>query len=1002
MANIEQPMQFAYDKNYIDSIPMNSIIAEIKSKFPAVSTDENASNNKLPLNKFIPYADSIISSYKNSENNVFQLYIEKLSTLSHGIDINMELVYKVVNSLFNIEKNSESYIQLLKLLRDNRYIIYISQYIDLINNSSTNPEYPNAIITNNNIYTGKREYFNIYNIFTIDCLLYELYILDNSINVFPDNGLFLLVAGNELANTKTISNVKSTIEAYFTYLQENEHNYSNINIQFYGIHGAPNDKLGVVPPNKIILLRNPFNRLGFANNHLLNAFAFMLSPDNIANFIASPTCFIDKFINNENKNNPKAEPIINGFQIFYGGQTFFDMALSLNKKQIHTTFGKFILTGGKFDRIPIFPEGIDSINTTLSQFLQSLDPTTPEIIIFSTCRNANTKLHNSIIELTYRYNKIHNIITDNLGICYKPVGDIPQFSHSPFNLNNNYTKLYGKKFSVSMPNTSKLPNNERELHESLFRNTNLSPIRNKELLITGKAMEHALFKNANNEIVVNFIIQLVSKDIKSIVEFLYRNPTNLSEKLHIIISKMAELRTDMHNSYGYAFLMLFNELTHNERNLFKIALNLNIYMSNYQAYITSNIHGLNISPLIKIILDKLLNLVFLYDPKNPNNPFLIEDYLNPKYVEQHNNITNILNYIVLLFTDKIDINSIKNLPSYITYVINPKTGDNFSLNDIYDVDNLDLFIGALNSWSFAIDNRDYLDILVSNYCYIYTSNIRNFDDLTPEQQTYMEYIDDLYVGNTHPLVRICYNLFNNLHNSADLNGFADLTEKYTYMLTLIVYIINIFHASTCVFDTSSIVIYIDKKEHPVYTIIMCLSKIMGKVPGIVINSSILYNFISIYYFKSLVAECVSKFGNVFDALVSAYFSVNTNTVHTQTLISNLPSYINTIDTSLGIASTVDAFKTFLCIKNSSSNTMFNRKLFIFIRDTNIIDKSRGFNADVGINKSLNNFPIPNNLQPQPQLTRRRNTIRNSYARLGGGSARRNTRKASKVKSSQVK
>ena len=420
-----------YDIDFAKSIKPNNIIAQIRNEFPNPPDD-----SIIPIEKFKPYLDSILILYKNTDN-VLQEYFKLLSGII-GSHINFEDLKQSIDSIFSVEKDSDNYNKLLYLLRKNRYIIYLSQYIDVINQSMLdNIEYPVFLTTNINSVTNKKEYFNIFNVFTLDCILYEYDIYSE----YPD--MQLAVAGYVLSATNTLTNITSTISNFFEYITRKQ----LIPRTYYIIHGVPTTHLGRVPNNKIVVITNPFNRIGYTALGKLRAAEWMLGSDNLAKFIASPTCFIDKFIAGEHNTDPNAEPGINGYQIYYSGQTFFDISLSVDTEDMDTgLFGKYVLNdSGTFEKKQLIPSGNNTYETTLNSLLQSLPADNPEIIVIDCCLGANETISNSIIELTYRYIKLHNIITDDLGICYTPYGEIPHLKPSPFKLNYDYTMLYMKK-----------------------------------------------------------------------------------------------------------------------------------------------------------------------------------------------------------------------------------------------------------------------------------------------------------------------------------------------------------------------------------------------------------------------------------------------------------------------------------------------------------------------------------------------------------------------------
>ena len=457
-----------------------SILNLIKSEFPIPSDGDFS----IALDKFIPYLDSFIALYNVDTSNTIDTYLSNLQKIAthNEVHINIEHIRQVITELFNIDKESENYTILLKLLQANRYIIYCSQFINIIIESNK-PEKlagnaaaakpvepkitPDNLVTNINKTTGKKEYFNIFNVFVIDCILSEM-------DVFSKHpALYLLTASLELEKTNVVNTSKSCITTFFNHIKT-----GNLIKTYLFMHGISGVNTYVIPKNKIVVLMTPFNRVGIINKSIKQAVELMLSPNNIAAFIASPTCFIDKFISNLDSMQKDAG--LNGTQIFYSGQTYFDIHLSIKADDLANGFGSYKLVDDKLQIDQIFTKETVPINTTLNEYLNGLNMDEPEIIVLYCCRSANEKINNGIIELTYRYNKLHNLIVDNIGLCYKPAGEIPNIYPSPFKIGNDYTKQYTKMYDIQIPAKHKLSASNNELQKSLFKNTALTPIRKKK------------------------------------------------------------------------------------------------------------------------------------------------------------------------------------------------------------------------------------------------------------------------------------------------------------------------------------------------------------------------------------------------------------------------------------------------------------------------------------------------------------------------------------------
>jgi hypothetical protein len=349
------------------------------------------------------------------------------------------------------------------------------------------------------------------------------------------------------------------------------------------------------------------------------------------------------------------------------------------------------------------------------------------------------------------------------------------------------------------------------------------------------------------------------------------------------------------------------------------------------------------------------------------------------------------------FIDRVNVDTIQYPSMYIVYAINPITNQAYVPDDLNNPKYINLFIKAMDDIDFIVSHREYLNVLINNYCIIHTSKIYDYEVLLEANQAYYTHINSLIMGNNHPLINICYNVFNYLHTNEGLGGFVDAAAKYTYMYDLLKHIVNIYHAATSINTSTCVYIFIDSMEHPVYTLCKCLAYIMNATgSSIVTDSSLLYEFILIYYEFDILEECAGNgSGNVFDALVKLYFGADTH--YTRVLIAKMPErLIDDIDTLLSPHEIVTAFSNKLC--NKPTDWKYQRKLFKFIKDTNIIAGLSGTFAH-NINKPLPNSNYSQDLEvwrrqeaeayenqvPPPYnstLSKKANQVRARYRGLG--------------------
>ncbi len=876
--------------------PLN-ILTLIKNEFP-----EPIDESIIPLDKFRPYLDSLIQLYQNDTTGLINTYLSELqrhATEQQATDLNIDEIRQTIDNLFNIDNTSGIYNVLLNLLRANRYIIYTSQYINLVHkNIQAEPAAviavsPTYLISNVNTITGKKEYFNLFNLFVIDCILSELGVFG------ADSYLYLRIASTELQKTKTVHYNVDTITNFIS-------NIGKIYIKktLLQIHGASGLNTYVVPTNKILVILTPFNRVGFSNNNIKTAMEWMLSPDNISAFIASPICFIDKFIADIATMDPASEPALSGVQIFYSGHTYFDISLSINSPDLKHGFGSYHIINHKFEDDKTIHKDNVPIKTTLHEYLSGLDTTIPEIIILDCCRSANETIPNSMVELTYRYNKIHNIITDNIGLCYNPKTDIPIMYPGLFNLNYDYTKLFVKYRDIPVPDLSTLSINNAELETSLFKNTALTPIRQKDLMAISSVKEAAFSKPITHPNYISYVdINTYTMDnLQNIINIFMWNPPYFTDKLDDICTRLSERVADMHGSYGCAFFTILDRLLNYDYDIIcDIVINLITYLQtdDYVMKIITSSYGI-IDDVLVSVVDKLCHRLYSIH-KTP------KDEIADKQIKI-NNVQLFLNILVNKFSNNLNLDNITNANLFVLYVNNPITNQPYNLMDLNDINNIVLFTKALNDSEYAVNHIKYLEKLINYYI------VAN-----PYYAPYIDKINSLINGFNHPLVSICYNLFTYMQNPNSLFTFSDNTEKYKFMLGLVKYITDIYKAYSYVNQNSALEILIDENVHPVYTVIEYLAIIRHKIG---LNDAeilprllkILDSFIDLYQEFDLLKVPIhgpTWDGNAFDAILNIYF--NTKLVYVgsiQKLINGLTGLIDTYDRD-EYNNQFELFKTYL-------------------------------------------------------------------------------------------
>jgi hypothetical protein len=468
------------------------------------------SNGVIPLSKFIWYTSAVCKYIKKNKDSI----VDSIAKFIYDINRNVsqgekpgktqedkfitpeDIIRPLKESLSTLMDRyfikAVNYDKLNSILRNNRYIIYLTQYIDIFKNRKNSSYAEN--LSNIDEVSKLNKYFNLYNDMVVYVLLYNIYkhsskkIKELPVDILPDPIKFIKTY---IYESNVVNEINVTISKFI-----HEDTFPKILKSYVLMHGAPLSTIAVVPPNKILIIITPFNRYGYVANltYLHELLTWMLSRENLYNFIKSPACFINSLLSLPGAASEPAtrECIINGIQIFYEGQPYFDIRLGQDINDV-TNLGSGYYTfdnelddsePNKFKKHGTLLT--EKVSTTLSHLLNDLSverPHVPEIIIQHSCRFANDKLPSNIVELIYRYNKIHNIITDTVGECM--ITQQPPKFTTKFKCGTNYAQYYYKPTKAAANNnkTKKLPISL--MNNSMFNNSKLTPIRLKNDTIGG-------------------------------------------------------------------------------------------------------------------------------------------------------------------------------------------------------------------------------------------------------------------------------------------------------------------------------------------------------------------------------------------------------------------------------------------------------------------------------------------------------------------------------------
>jgi len=732
-----------------------NIVTELHETFQSLPED----NSIIPHIKFAKYALCIQVYVVNNIASLSLQITDFILNKSGGkiaLDKCNEYVYTLLIKYFSQETYNIELVS--NLLRNHRYLIYLSNYVNIALASTTpDPEEYIKNLKEIDAETTLPNYFKLDNVMVIYSLLYLLYQKDElKIEEFGLEDLPSLEK-MEIEYIVTSNILNSQLTAINEFLVKP---YESIKSTYLISHGVPTERLSVVPPNKILIIITPFNRLGYTPNkeYLLSALSWMLLSENIHNFIINPVCFIDKLIAiPEDAKSPNC--ILNGIQIYYPGQTYFDIMLSQSEIDIKknltglynyeniipvnnaTTKNKFIQseTDDSF-KIPY--------TKTLSEVLQNMhttQPAIPEILIQHSCRLANNRLHNYAIEQQYRFSKIHNIVVGSSGQCMQH--ETPKlFYTAGLSCKTNYTQMFMKYIGHnSTPPKLKTP----EINNNdLFYNTALSPIRRKQDTI-GSLIEN-IAKSPYNPDLINELIHKYSDPENSItiinIAKIFIMPIlDYEAKLIGITNALIETKPTPEDMPKYV----------------KDCINASIFMN--LIYNIMNKKSIQVVVLqnIETILNNYIDIYFTEDSQS----LFIRDS-TAEYISIYINFTEIIHLIINFILDFIvdDIHSDiisntvkKNNPpalKKILFIISKKF--NYFIN--YDKINHIYYLIEFISES-EIDNK--IDIL--NLCEKYITLVTNGS--TDEQL--VKDVNAKITENTHPLIKLLYVAFTKLYGSIE-------------------------------------------------------------------------------------------------------------------------------------------------------------------------------------------------------------------------------------------
>lgn len=794
---------------------VNNILSDFRLTFEK--------SGSIPLNKFSKYADSIYQNMQDeSTRNLLAETLYKTTRKDFDIDVIKE---KLINTF--VTPGKDIVINNISILLQRcRYIIYLAQYLYVYKNGSTGMFTIDAI-------TGDYKYFNIYSNMVID------FILDMS-SAFIDTPKYQSTNTIEhyILNSSIIQNINSQIK-YFT------GNTQKLEKQLVISHGSQLSAISKVPDNIILVMITPYNRISTktAVPHLITDLQYVLQGSMVNLFITTPTCFIDKKLKTTMDFNNKC--LFNAVQIYYPNQSFMDIELSYNKKDFDDMAAgiyNFNNKTNKFDARNKTQDNLDKI--LLSDYLITSSAAAnarhdiPKIVVQYSCRVANNELKPYFVELSYRYNKIHNVFVDSSGKCLLKPNTLTDSANTCDNYNTFFSKL-----ANTIPGENAKPNNVyRAIKPYLFMNNKLSPIRGTRSQ-KSKNYDYIITHAYDDKIDAIFNDYMRNYSFNNIISLLSYITVDYGVKVLSMIDKIiinSRLNKLFPNSKLFIALAMIYELIDKHAKLNKL-ITLNKFMSTEFTMLLTKVEFDNIQSN-QVIFNKTVELITnlinlcLYKLKLPDINYAM--YI--KYILGHI-VTNFDMYI-----DYLKINPIELIQNALLSSNSPVyTNDKLLLPH-----NIQLLINV----SYSDYYTHHIDLLTTLYNkYMQPENAGNSLNIKIKQ------VNDYYIHNKQqtilPLITIFYN------SCERITKLHEFTNIFTYLMHILIYDIGKYKTH----------ILIAQNMHPIFNILhLLISKwSILSIEGRLICSLEFHNLLKTYITNNLILQCIGD-SNVFIILSNFY------------------------------------------------------------------------------------------------------------------------------------
>ena len=459
--------------------------------------------------------DNLLNNSKHSTGSRKHVNINTSNLTKKNKDSDLIEQFKgLITEAFDVKNNKT----LVNILRNSRFVIYLSQYKMLIKSGKKNIA-KNLIkfeITENDSMQDEL-YFKITEIYFIAYLTASFAIHANlQLQLNLNTSILDYMTNDIILSTNEIDKIMATRDVF------SKTPVSEIKRTILSYHGEQTSNLFKLPPNKVLVILTPVNWYIYSkiSDYIFKILKTLNSDEHIKRFINNYMCYINTITSGGT--DESQDCLLNGMQVYYGGQYYFDIELGATNNDLDSV--------GKFDTYT-YDQTTDTLKAHNKKILDTsiyeeiIDDNKPEIIFIKSCRVAESKyVNNLLVELIYRYAKIHDVIADAVSLC--PESDIEKAkikvdSSVPYCSKSDYTDYFTQRSRIKTHNDPK--------YEKLLLNGNLSGIRHKKNLKIGQMVDYIIKKTIDDK-TTEYIQTLYNTNKQKLYVILYNIRVDFESK----------------------------------------------------------------------------------------------------------------------------------------------------------------------------------------------------------------------------------------------------------------------------------------------------------------------------------------------------------------------------------------------------------------------------------------------------------------------------------------